>query len=57
MDGYNDGFNACSGQSGGGGSSGTGRHFEDNPVIRAGCALLADPVTCETARGLIHGLR
>ena len=60
MSGYNAGFSACGYSSGGGdnsGSSGSARHFEDNPVIRAGCALLADPVTCETARGLIHGLR
>ena len=60
MSAYNAGFSACGYSSGGGdnsGSSGSARHFEDNPVIRAGCALLADPVTCETARGLIHGLR
>src|ERR671933_718408 len=53
MSGYNAGFSACGYSSGGGdnsGSSGSARHFEDNPVIRAGCALLADPVTCETAR-------
>src|SRR5947208_7814060 len=33
MSGYNAGFSACG--SSGGGTSGTGKHFEDNPVIRA----------------------
>ncbi len=56
MSGYNAGFGACGG-SRGGGSSGSGKHFEDNPLLRAGCTALADPVTCETARGIIHGLR
>lgn len=59
VDGYNDGFSTCSGSSndGGGRSSGNGRHFEDNPLLRAGCTVIADPVSCETARGIIHGLR
>jgi hypothetical protein len=56
MDGYNDGYSSCSSQSGGG-SSGSGRHFEDNPLLGEGCAALADPIPCETARGIIHGLR
>jgi hypothetical protein len=65
-----DGSNGVVGDnSGSGGGSGSGSSifvtppdqrtlhtFINEPAIRAGCALLINPLTCETAHGILNGI-